>query len=303
VIRSLNSITFFANGKLAGRNALAVPSIRPCLRTLSTDAAPTNGLPIDSSSSTAPSTANAVSAGPKAYKAPGASWGKAAVRDTTVPDFIARQRLRQKTSRIGSAIEGAYDPEDLVFNPPGPKDITLELLMASQTHMGHHESLWNPANARYIYGIRAGIHIISLEATAAHLRRAARVVEEMAYLGGLTLFVGNRKGQTAITTGAARLAGACHLFSKWTPGTITNRDLILAKAAIQVVDEHDKPRAEFNEMFHRPLVPDLVVVLNPMENFTLLHECAVMNIPTIGVIDTNADPTRVSYAIPAIDDS
>ncbi len=55
-------------------------------------------------------------------------------------------------------------------------------------------------------------------------------------------------------------------------------------------------------MDRRPLVPDLVVVLNPLENFTLLHECSLANIPTIGVIDTNADPTRVSYAIPANDD-
>ena len=51
------------------------------------------------------------------------------------------------------------------------------------------------------------------------------------------------------------------------------------------------------------LKPDLVVVLNPMENWVLLHECGLHSIPTIGIIDTNADPTWVTYPIPANDDS
>jgi ribosomal protein S2 len=52
----------------------------------------------------------------------------------------------------------------------------------------------------------------------------------------------------------------------------------------------------------RPVVPDLVVCLNPLENYPLLHECGVANIPTIGLIDTDADPTWVTYQIPANDD-
>ena len=51
------------------------------------------------------------------------------------------------------------------------------------------------------------------------------------------------------------------------------------------------------------LKPDLVVVLNPLENYNLLHECAIHHIPTIGVIDTDANPTWVTYPIPANDDS
>lgn len=197
-----------------------------------------------------------------------------------------------------------FDPSSLLRDPPRPTDVTLELLLSAQCHMGHHKSLWNPANQRYIYGVRADIHIISLEETAAALRRAACVVEQVAYLGGLLLFVGNRKGQMEVTARAAGLAGACHLFTKWVPGTITNRDQILGKEELRMVDEKDEPVAGFERhlLERRPLMPDLVVVLNPMENFTLLHECAQENIPTIGLIDTNADPTRVTYAIPGNDD-
>ncbi|KAI0814020.1 hypothetical protein GGR55DRAFT_687031 [Xylaria sp. FL0064] len=225
--------------------------------------------------------------------------------DKTAELYHQGQLLKRQIGKLGTNVEKRYRPGDLFLNPPGPKDVTLELLMASQAHMGHHTSLWNPANARYIYGIRQGIHIISLEQIAAHLRRAARVVEEVAYRGGLILFVGTRPGQTQIVTQAARLARACHLFTKWTPGSITNSDVILNGMQIQMLDENDEPLEGFDRHLNerRPLVPDLVVCLNPLENYTLLRECALANVPTIGVVDTNTEPTWVTYAIPANDDS
>lgn len=212
--------------------------------------------------------------------------------------------MQSAIGRVGSVVQQSFDPSSLLRDPPKPEDVTLELLMASQTHMGHHTSLWNPANQRYIYGARAGIHIISLEETAAALRRAARVVEEVAYLGGLMLFVGNRKGQMEVTARSAEMAGACHLFSRWVPGTITNRDQILGRGGLHVVDERDQPMQGFEGHLteRRPLMPELVVVLNPLENYTMLQECAQENIPTIGLIDTDADPTQVTYVIPGNDD-
>lgn len=212
--------------------------------------------------------------------------------------------MQSSIGNVGSIVHERFDPSSLLRDPPKPEDVTLELLMSSQTHMGHHTSLWNPANQRYIYGARAGIHIISLEETAAALRRAARVVEEVAYLGGLMLFVGNRKGQMEVTARSAEMAGACHLFSRWVPGTITNRDQILGGGGMRVVDEKDQtlPGFEGHLTERRPLMPELVVVLNPLENYTMLQECAQENIPTIGLIDTDADPTQVTYVIPGNDD-
>ena len=176
--------------------------------------------------------------------------------------------------------------------------------MASQSHLGHATQLWNPANQRYIYGIRQGIHIISLEETAAHLRRCAKVVEGVAYHGGLILFVGTRAGQDAAVVKAASLAKGCHLFNRWVAGSITNGDQILAKCAIKAVDANDENVPGFEEKLlkWKALKPDLVVCLNPLENYILLHECGLHNIPTIGVIDTDADPTWVTYPIPANDD-
>lgn len=118
------------------------------------------------------------------------------------------------------------------------------------------------------------------------------------------LFVGTRKGHERAVVKAAEMAGGCHLFDRWIPGSITNGPQILGGCAVKVVDEMDREVGGFEEQLesHGALKPDLVVCLNPLENYVLLHECSLNNIPTIGVIDTDANPTWVTYPIPANDD-
>lgn len=202
-------------------------------------------------------------------------------------------------------MQESYDPEDILRNPPKPSDITLEMLLAAGTHMGHSTSRWNPQNSRYIFGIREGVHIISLDVTAAYLRRAAKVVEEVAARGGIILFAGTRKGQKRAVVHAAELAKGYHIFERWIPGSMTNGQQILGHCETKVVNALDEELPEFKvDLADRPSVkPDLVIVLNPLENVVLLHECGLNNVPTIGIIDTDADPTRVTYPIPANDDT
>lgn len=123
--------------------------------------------------------------------------------------------------------------------------------------------------------------------------------------GGLILFVGTRANQARCVVRAAELAQGCHLFDKWTPGTLTNGQQILGRCRKKVVDELDRevPGFEPQLRYSSAIKPDLVVCLNPLENYTLLHECGIHNIPTVGIIDTDANPTWVTYPIPANDDS
>lgn len=149
------------------------------------------------------------------------------------------------------------------------------------------------------------MHIISLDATAAYLRRAAKVVEEVAARGGIILFAGTRKGQKRALVRAAELAKGYHLFERWIPGAMTNAQHILGHCETKVVNAFDRQLKDFKRDLadRSPIKPDLVICLNPVENVVLLHECGLNNVPTIGIIDTDADPTRVTYPIPANDDS
>lgn len=226
--------------------------------------------------------------------------------DGTAERYSHHRFNQNRMKPLGSFIDpNRYQPHKLLTQPPFPSDITLELLLASQAHLGHKTSHWNPMNSRYIFGIRQGIHIISLEQTAAHLRRACRVVSGVAERGGLILFVGTRAGQDSCVVKAAQMAGGCHLFERWTPGSITNGHQILGQCRMKVVDELDREIGGFDEELRerQVLKPDLVVCLNPLENYVMLHECGLNTIPTIGIIDTDANPTWVTYPIPANDDS
>ncbi|KAJ5774482.1 Ribosomal protein S2 bacteria/mitochondria/plastid [Penicillium paradoxum] len=212
---------------------------------------------------------------------------------------------KSKFNKLGTTVKALYDPENVIRNPPKPSQVSLEMLLAAGTHLGHSTSRWNPQNSRYIFGIREGVHVISLDVTAAHLRRAAKVVEEVAARGGLILFAGTRKGQKRAVVKAASLAKGYHIFERWIPGSLTNGEQILGHCETKVVNALDEELPNFKaDLADRPsLKPDLVVCLNPLENVVLLHECGLNNVPTIGVIDTDADPTRVTYPIPSNDDS
>ncbi|PGH14018.1 ribosomal protein S2 [Helicocarpus griseus UAMH5409] len=240
----------------------------------------------------------------KVPKKKAAEAGVPAAPEPEGPKFVS-DKPSYPSPRLGSTVETAYDPEDLIRNPPAVQDITLELLLASQTHLGHATSLWNPANSQYIHGVRQGVHIISLDVTAAYLRRAAKVVREVARAGGVILFVGTRQGQRSIIVNAANRARACHVFDRWIPGSLTNSDQILGHCKKKVVNALDEELPGYDHKLATvpSLKPDLVVCVNPLENRPLLHECGLHTIPTIGIIDTDANPTHVTYPIPANDDS
>ena len=131
------------------------------------------------------------------------------------------------------------------------------------------------------------------------------MVYEVAKRGGLILFVGTRDRQEDIAVRAARLAGGYHIFDRWVPGSLTNGQQILGHCRMHFVDAMDKEIIGLRPYLKDQPVskPDLVVCLNPLENEVCLHECGLYNVPTIGIIDTDADASWVTYPIPANDDS
>ncbi|EPS42496.1 hypothetical protein H072_3533 [Dactylellina haptotyla CBS 200.50] len=248
---------------------------------------------------------------------------------TQLEQYQAQKAARETANKLGATLEPHYKPHELITNPPSPGEITLELLLASGAHLGHATALWNPGNQRYIFGIRQGIHLISLDIIAAHLRRAAKIVHAVSRKGGIIIFVGTRDGQERAVVEAARRTMGYHITERWVPGTITNKDQLLVDQKLRVLDNLDREvkltgeqkrklqEIIANEKGNQDVIhdtlqvphsfgairPDLIVCLNPLENQTMLQECAQYRIPTIGIIDTDVDPTCVTYPIPANDDS
>jgi small subunit ribosomal protein S2 len=155
--------------------------------------------------------------------------------------------------------------------------------------MGHSSKLLNPHFIPYAYGTRAGITVIDLDQTLPMLRRAAAVLRDIVANDGTVIFVGTREDIAPATRKAAlRLSSnAYYVNQKWFPGMLTNRIQFHGKDLIRDLR----------------IIPDCVVFLNPIPNLHAIRECAIENVPTIGVIDSNVDPRIVMYPIPANDES
>ncbi|KAG8954710.1 37S ribosomal protein, mitochondrial [Tulasnella sp. 424] len=201
------------------------------------------------------------------------------------------QLLMDQFGSLGSqqTRENTFQPHHPLHRPVAPNSLTLSALMAAGAHLGHSSSLLRPAFLPYAYGTRAGITIIDLDQTLPLLRRAANVTRAVARNNGSILFVGTQEPLRPAVIKAAQRMGrnAYQLSTRWKPGTLTN--------ALQVFGED-----VMNETNH---IPDLVVLLNPLDNMVLIKECCAKHVPTIALIDSNVDPRIVTYPIPANDDS
>ncbi|KAH3671081.1 hypothetical protein OGAPHI_000792 [Ogataea philodendri] len=219
-------------------------------------------------------------------------------------ELVVRQRYHDKIlGGLGADVQAVYRPHELISRPPSANQITVQKLLAAGAHLGHYTQLWQHKTQPYIYGIYDDLHIIDLEQTLTHLRRAAKVVEGVVENGGTVLFLGLKEGQLRAVRAAAGRCNGMYVASKWVPGTITN-SLRNAKPRIEV-DMSDVPTGrdltDFEE--RSTLKPDLVVTLSALDSKTALGEAAQSRIPSIGIVDTNCDPDLVTYAIPANDDS
>ncbi|KAF4576835.1 37S ribosomal protein, mitochondrial [Pleurotus pulmonarius] len=183
--------------------------------------------------------------------------------------------------------EDTWKPSHGLHKPPA--EGTVSALLASGAHLGHSRSLMNPNFMPYAYGVRAGVTVIDLDQTLPLLRRAAKLVRAIAYAGGQVVFIGTRPDLRPVVQKAAQRLGGQGFYvgERWLPGTLTNKMQLYGADVVK----------------DQKVTPDLVVLLNPLANMNAIRECAIEHVPTIGVIDSNADPRIVMYPIPANDES
>ena len=263
---------------------------------------------VRSLSSAAPSTTNTTSAGAGA----GASTQVPPPSDSDSVNVQERRRLSRtmmsQLSGLGSeqTRQNSFRPHKLRLDPVDARRITLGHLVASGAQMGHTLSSLRQAHQPHIYGVRHGVAVFDLErATLPALKRAASVVRAVAERDGVILFVGTRPGQQASVLAATkRMSGnAFHVTAeRWMPGVITNAPKLLAPAILKSMKGEDQV-PNTNRLASQTLQPDLVIVLNPLENSYAIREATQANIPTIAITDSDVDPRSVTYAIPANDDS
>lgn len=203
--------------------------------------------------------------------------------------------------------------------------ISMKQLLEAGVHFGHQTKRWNPKMSRYIFQERNGIHIINLEDTANQIDKAYDFVKEIVASGKSVLFVGTKKqAQDSIREEAER-CGMYYVNSRWLGGTLTNFktirsrvdrlnklnqmeetgefNLLPKKEVAKLIAERDKLQLNLGGIKEMKSLPGVIFVVDTDKEHICVHEAKCLNIPTIGLVDTNCNPEDVDLCIPGNDDA
>lgn len=202
---------------------------------------------------------------------------------------------------------------------------SLEELLEAGAHLGHEAKKWNPKMAEYIYASKEGIHIFDLTKTKELLDEALKALEQKAGQGGIILLVGTKRQAKDIIKESADAVGMPYIVTRWLGGTLTNFNQILV--SIRKLKDMKKAResGEYNKYTKKERLlkdkeilklehflggiieltkpPDMLFVVDTAKEKIAVDEAYRMNIPVVGIVDTNGDPDKVEYPIPANDDA
>jgi small subunit ribosomal protein S2 len=202
---------------------------------------------------------------------------------------------------------------------------TMKQLLEAGVHFGHQTRRWNPKMKPFIFTERAGIYIIDLQQTLRSIDRAYEFVRDLAAAGQEVLFVGTKKqAQDAVIEHAER-AGMPHVSNRWLGGMLTNWVTIKRRidrlAELTRNEEEgtwgilpkkeiarlrtEKERLEKNLAGVRNMnkLPGAVFIIDPRRERIAVMEAMRLEIPIVGIVDTNCDPDEVEYIIPGNDDA
>lgn len=203
--------------------------------------------------------------------------------------------------------------------------ISMKQLLEAGVHFGHQTRRWNPKMKKYIFTERNGIYIIDLQKTVKKVNTAYNFVRNLAAEGGTVLFVGTKKqAQDSVQEEATR-AGQFFVNQRWLGGTLTNFktirkrinrlkdiermeedgtfDVLPKKEVMELLKERDKLVKFLGGIKEMDKLPDAIFVIDPRKERIAIAEARKLNIPIIGMVDTNCDPDEIDYVIPANDDA
>jgi small subunit ribosomal protein S2 len=203
--------------------------------------------------------------------------------------------------------------------------ISMKQLLEAGVHFGHQTRRWNPKMKKYIFVERNGIYIIDLQKTVRKLEEAYNFMKQVGEEGGKVLFVGTKKqAQDAIKEEAER-SGNYYINQRWLGGTLTNFgtiqkrvnrlkqiermeedgtfDVLPKKEVVQLRKEHERLVKFLGGIRDMSSLPDVMFVVDPRKERIAVAEAMKLNIPIVGIVDTNCDPDEIDYVIPANDDA
>lgn len=204
-------------------------------------------------------------------------------------------------------------------------DISLKEMAKHAVHFGHPTHKWNPKMKPYLYGKRHGIHIFDLKKTAENLLRSLDFLANAARAKKTILFVGTKQQSHLLLQDIHKETKMPIVTDKWIPGLLTNFKTIKKRIDyFKDLKEQDKTGGfdKYTKKEQTKLrkkiqdlsvslsgvegmdsVPDVLFVVDIVRDHIAVEEARRLNIPVVAIVDSNADPDKVDFSIPANDDA
>ena len=205
-------------------------------------------------------------------------------------------------------------------------EVKLEDLLEAGVHFGHNVRRWNPKMENYIFGVRNNIHLFDLRITVDLLNASLVKIYETVSKSGKVLFVGTKKQCADSVKELAEISNNYFVNKRWLGGTLTNwktisnsinrlNDLentlndpnfinsVSKKELLEKSREKDKLQLNLGGIKDLNGKPDLIIIFDVIKDKLAVLEAKKLNIPIVGIVDTNADPELIDYIIPGNDDA
>ena len=202
---------------------------------------------------------------------------------------------------------------------------TMKDLLEAGVHFGHQTQRWNPKMDKYIYTDKSGIHILDLRITYSALEEAQQFVQKLVANSGKILFVGTKPQAQKVIEDQASRAQMPYVNQRWLGGMLTNFKTIIKRVVylkelnsletsgeinsypkperLRIKREITKLTKSIGGIIELNKVPDAIFVVDLLNETTALTEAKKLNIPVIGLADSNVDPENVDIVIPGNDDA
>lgn len=198
-------------------------------------------------------------------------------------------------------------------------------LLEAGVHFGHLKKKWNPKMLPYIFAEKKGIHIIDLNKTVDCMQETAAALKQIARSGKKILFVGTKKQAKDIVSECAKRVNMPFVTERWLGGMLTNFntvrksvkkmqsiekmlgdgsfDSITKKERLTLSRDKDKMEKVLGGIAQLGRIPAALFIIDIGHEHIALAEAKRLGVTTFGIVDTNCDPNKVDFAIPANDDA
>jgi small subunit ribosomal protein S2 len=198
-------------------------------------------------------------------------------------------------------------------------------LLEAGVHFGHLKKKWNPKMLPYIFAEKKGIHIIDLNKTVDHLQETAAALKQIAKSGKKIMFVATKKQAKEIVSECAKKVNMPYATERWLGGMLTNfntvrksvkkmqsiekmlndgsADSLTKKERLTLGRDKDKMEKVLGGIAQLGRLPAALFLVDIGHEHIALAEAKRLGIQTFGMVDTNCDPNKVDFSIPANDDA